>query len=84
MENISLRDGGRLELMATKFFERDDGGTSGSFRFRFSDPIAVLVNRHSFIFQDWSSRHANDSALSLSFVLPRDFDGLHVLPRTCL
>lgn len=84
MENISLEGGGRLELLSSNFFEREDGDTSGSFRFRFLDPIAILEGRHSFIFEDWSSRHANDSALSLSFILPEEFDGLHVLPRTCL
>lgn len=84
MENISLRDGGRLVLLESSFFERGDGGTSGSFRFRFADPIDSLVERRRFLFEDWSSRYANDSAVSLSFILPDDFNGLHVLPQTCL
>lgn len=84
MDNISLTDGGLLELISEEFMLRDDGGTSGSFLFRFEDPIGELVNRDRFLFEDWTSRTTHNSATTLSFVLPEDFDGLHVLPNTCL
>lgn len=83
LDTVSLTDGAALELLSENFTLRSDGGTSGRFHFRFADRIEELVQRDKFLFEDWSSRHAHESALSISFVLPEGFDGLHVLPRTC-
>lgn len=84
LEAVSLREGAAVKLISESFEQRSDGGTSGRFRFRFVGPIEDLVHRDQFFFEDWSSRHANDIASSLSFILPEDFDGIHVLPRTCM
>jgi len=84
LDGVSLKDGAPVELVSESFAERSDGGTTGSFRFRFQDSIRDLVQRDKFFFEDWSSRYANDIASSLSFILPEEFDGIHVLPRTCL
>lgn len=83
LDAVSLTDGAALVLLSENFTLRSDGGTSGRFHFRFADRIDELVQRDRFRFEDWSSRHANDAASSLSFFLPEDFGGLHVLPRTC-
>lgn len=83
-DDIRLKDGGQIEMVSETFRTRDDGGVTGQMRFRFSDPLPTLVDRKMFQFEDWSSRYANDSATSLSFVLPGTFDGLYLLPRTCM
>lgn len=83
-DNVSLTDGGELDLVSEEFSRRADGGITGSLLFRFADPMPELVERTTFVFTDWSSRYANDSATSMSFVLPSNFDGLHLLPRTCM
>ncbi|WP_157961942.1 hypothetical protein [Acuticoccus kandeliae] len=83
-DNISLADGSSVKLISEKFTPRPDGGVSGDLRFEFSDSLSELVVRKEFQFEDWSSRYANNSASSLSFSLPDDFDGLHVLPRACM
>ena len=84
LEDVSLKDGAAVKLISESFEQRSDGGTTGRFRFRFTGHIEDLVHRDKFFFEDWSSRHANDIASSLSFILPEDFDGIHVLPRTCM
>ena len=84
LDGVSLKDGSALELISENFTQRSDGGTSGRFRFRFSDPIEELVHQDQFFFEDWSSRHAHETAVTLNFVLPEDFNGIHVLPRTCM
>lgn len=83
-DGVSLKDGGDLTLVSEEFRERADGGISGKLHFRFDEPISNLVKRKRFSFSDWSSRYANNSATSMSFTLPENFDGLHILPRTCL
>ena len=84
LDGVSLTDGSALELISESFTQRNDGGTSGRFQFRFTDRISDLVERDKFFFEDWSSRYAQETAVTLNFVLPKDFDGIHVLPRTCL
>lgn len=81
---VSLSDGGSVELIEQDFSRRPDGGVTGQLRFRFADPLTTVVAMKDFSFEDWSSRHANDAAASMSFTLPDDFDGLHLLPRACL
>jgi hypothetical protein len=83
-DGISLADGGRVELLGETFSEDLDGGTTGQLRFRFTDALNGLVGRTDFFFQDGSSRYASDAAASMSFALPEGFDGLHLLPRTCM
>jgi hypothetical protein len=83
-DGVSLSGGGTVELIEEDFSLRSDGGVTGQLRFRFSDPIEAVVSRKDFYFEDWSSRHANDAATSMSFTLPADFDGLYLLPRACL
>ena len=83
-EDVSLAGGGAVELIEEDFSLRRDGGVTGQLRFRFSDPIAAVVVRKDFFFEDWSSRYANDAASPMSFTLPADFDGLFLLPRACL
>ncbi len=83
-DNITLADGSAVEMVSETFTTRDDGGVTGQMRFRFADPFPALVARKKFQFSDWSSRYANDSATSLSFTLPDTFDGLYLLPRTCM
>jgi hypothetical protein len=83
-DGVSMSGGGAVELIGEEFSVRSDGGITGQLRFRFSDPIAAIVSRKDFRFEDWSSRYANDSATSMSFTLPADFDGLYLLPRACL
>lgn len=83
-DNVSLSGGGAVELIDEDFSVRSDGGVTGQLRFRFADPIAAVVERKDFLFEDWSSRYANDAAASMSFTLPADFDGLYLLPRACL
>lgn len=82
--DVSLSDGGSIELIEQEFFKRTDGGVTGQLRFRFVDPLATVVARKDFSFEDWSSRYANDAATSMSFTLPDDFDGLYLLPKACL
>lgn len=81
---VSLSDGGSVELIEQEFSKRTDGGVTGQLRFRFADPLTTVVAKKDFSFEDWSSRHANDAATSMSFTLPDDFEGLHLLPRACL
>lgn len=83
-DNISLVHGGRVVLVSEEFFRRPDGAVGGKLRFRFSDHPSELVGRKQFAFEDWSSRWANNSATAMSFTLPEDFDGLYLLPRTCI
>lgn len=83
-DGISLINGGPVELISEQFKRRSDGGVTGQLLFRFADQLPELVGRKRFAFEDWSSRYANNSAVSMSFTLPEDFDGLFLLPRTCL
>ena len=83
-DGVSLKDAGALELISEDFERRIDGGVIGKLRFRFADPLSDLVHRKRFAFEDWSSRYANNAASAMSFTLPENFDGLHLLPRTCM
>lgn len=83
-DGVSLTDGGALKLVSEEFFRRTDGGVSSQLRFQFTDPLNKLTMRKTFAFEDWSSRYANNSASSMSFTLPSKFDGLWLLPRTCM
>lgn len=83
-DGVSLKDGGAMELVSEDFERRSDGGVTGKVRFRFADPLSDLVLRKQFAFEDWSSRYANNAALAMSFTLPDNFGGLHLLPRTCM
>lgn len=83
-DGVSLKDAGALELVSEDFDRRIDGGVTGKLRFRFADPLSDLVHRKRFAFEDWSSRYANNAASAMSFTLPENFDGLHLLPRTCM
>ncbi len=65
-------------------FSQSDGRMAGVLRFKFADSTEKMIALKQFIFEDWSSRYANHLASSLSFSLPDDFNGLYVLPRTCL
>lgn len=84
LERMSLANGGEVELVSERFVYRADGAVSGEFLFRFSDSPTHLVARRDFTFLDFSSRYASNAADEISFALPSDFDGLHLLPRTCL
>lgn len=81
---VTLAGGGAVELIDQTFVQRPDGGMTGRLRFRFADPLADIVARKAFRFQDWASRYASDAAESMSLALPADFDGLYLLPRACL
>lgn len=83
-DGIFLKDGGAVTLVSEDFQRRMDGGVTGKLRFRFADPLSNLVDRKRFAFEDGSSRYANNAASAMSITLPEDFDGLHLLPRTCM
>jgi len=83
-DGVSLKDAGALELVSEDFDRRIDGGVTGKLRFRFADPLSDLIHRKRFAFEDWSSRYANNAASAMSFTLPENFDGLHLLHRTCM
>ena len=82
-DNISLPGGGKVHLINERF-SQSDGRMAGILRFKFEDTAEQITALKQFAFEDWSSRYANDLASSLSFSLPHDFNGLYVLPRTCL
>lgn len=85
LENVKLKDGPPLDLLSSEFGRRQDGGVSGKFRFRFAGASArELVQRRDFFFEDWSSRYANNAAAAMGFRLPAGFDGLYLLPKTCM
>lgn len=74
-----------VRKLSEEFDQKSDGNTKGKFRFVFEGlTLRDLVMLKYFSFTDWSSRHANDAAKELSFTLPDDFDGLYLLPKTCL
>lgn len=83
-DGVSLKDAGPLELVSEEFERRIDGGVTGKLRFRFTDALSDLVHRKQFAFEDWSSRYANNAASAMSFTLPQNFGGLHLLPKTCM
>lgn len=83
-DGVSLKNGGRVFLASEEFKERAGGGVRGQLLFKFADPLISLLDRKSFEFEDTSSRYANDAASQMGFTLPQGFDGLHLLPRTCM
>ena len=83
-ENVTLTDGGELELIEENFTIRPDGSVRMDLLFRFLDPITSIIRRKEFRFSDASSRHNMETAAMMSFSLPPEFDGLYLLPRACL
>lgn len=82
-ENMSLSDGTKVRLVSEKFSTRQDGSVSLQVLFEFRKELSEVVARKNFIFSDHTSRYAANAANALSFVLPENFDGLYLLPRTC-
>jgi hypothetical protein len=80
---ITLEDSTRVTLTSETFAPRADGGITGELFFRFEAPPDHITPRKAFTFRDASSRYASNSATSMSFTLPDEFDGLHLLPRAC-
>ena len=83
-ENVTLTDGGGLELIEQNFTIQPDGGVRMDLLFRVLDPITSIIGRKEFRFSDASSRHNMETAAMMSFSLPPEFDGLYLLPRACL
>ncbi len=81
---ITLDEGTKIVLTSEKFEPLVDGGTLGNLRFRFEGPMSQHVARKKFFFNDFSSRYASNAAQELNFILPDDFYGLELLPRTCM
>lgn len=83
-DGITLDDGTNVTLISEDFMPRADGGVSGEFLFRFENAPDRIVEQKIFAFNDGSSRYASNAASAMSFTIPDDFDGLHLLPRACL
>ena len=83
-DNMSLRDGTPVRVVSEEFSSTSAQNISLQVLFEFEQaPLSQMVRRKAFIFGDPSSRYASNAARALSFVLPGDFDGLYLLPRTC-
>ena len=83
-DNLSLGDGIKLKKVRMKILDRPAGGSDVDIVFRFTGADAKSIAKvKEFQFEDWSSRWANEAARELSFGLPIEFEGLHVLPRNC-
>jgi len=83
-DNMKLQDGTPVRVISEKFLSNSEGRTLLQVLLEFEKAsLSDLVSRKSFVFNDPSSRYASNAARALSFVLPADFDGLYLLPRTC-
>lgn len=75
----------QLKKVQEKFIDNANGRLSGVLDFVFEGaPLSKLVKLKQFSFSDFSSRYADNAAKEISFSLPSDFDGLYLLPKTCL
>jgi hypothetical protein len=75
----------RVRKIREEWLSTSTSDTLGKFTFVFEGaPMIDLVRLKRFAFSDWSSRHAAESAAGFSFTLPDSFDGLYLLPNTCL
>lgn len=83
---MDLPDGTSVSLQkVSEEFSNSLTATSGKFRFSFNGvPLERIVPVKHFAFYDSSSRYASDAANAMSFVLPETFDGLFLLPRSCM
>lgn len=86
LEGLTLGGGAiTVPLKTAEFRPGPAGTTAATFTFGFEGAaLEDLVDLKSFWFEDGGSRYATEEAAALSFQLPEDFEGLHILPRTCL
>lgn len=83
-DNLSLSNGIKLKKLRMNISKRPADGSDLDIVFQFIGAKAKSIAEiKEFRFEDWSSRYANEVASELSFRLPADFEGLHILPRTC-
>ncbi|TYC63616.1 hypothetical protein FMN50_04635 [Rhodobacterales bacterium] len=81
---------GDTEIPVRLLTEKPSGGSDtaiGPLLFEFETEMTRIVPLKAFSFTQGpgaQNRYSAASLSSLSFVLPDDFDGLYILPRTCL